>query len=414
MAAPFRIHQSELPLPHERAGHVAVTWNKATIIWGGRTSDQTITDSDVYMHLSGKWIRKETSGNVPSETRDVTAHIVDDTMFVLVPNGANPSEILYSLDLFTWTWTKLAPSGTPPKSRMWTSSWVHNGRIYVLGGMAIQVYHEVATLMMGLPPSKQLFCYNPDENSWEWPSQGGDIPTPRSRHSAIINDNTVFLFGGESLARGFKTHNDLHILDMERMIWTRVHDSMSEDQVPGNMHKVPYGGTLVRISQSTAVLFGRFTKGSGENDFWLLNLESAKQLEGTSSIWTKIQGHPFTYGYAAVLEPMSRKLWVIGGSKPSKPTPGRVSALYGSGTLTSEVLIMPLNPSLKDLALASVARNICLKDPRLAPDQLPSQVRDDIDAYRAEIGGRYLCSQEKRCLDCLTDEEPPTKRARKS
>ena len=169
MAAPFRIHKSELSLPHKRFGHIAVTWNKATIIWGGKTSDQTIKDSDVYMHLSGKWMRKETSGDAPTITSCAAAHVVDDTMFVLVPHGASPDEYLYSLDLNTWTWTKLAPGGTPPtSSRIRTSSWVHNGRIYVLGGEVVEELIPAHVIRRRpVPPSEQLLCYNPEENSWK-------------------------------------------------------------------------------------------------------------------------------------------------------------------------------------------------------------------------------------------------------
>ena len=173
------------------------------------------------------------------------------------------------------------------------------------------------------------------------------------------------------------------------MIWTRVHDSMSGNQVP-------YGGTLIRVSQSTAVLFGRCT-----NDVWLLNLASAKQLKETSSIWTKIKGHPGTYGHATVLEPVSRSLWIVGGSKPITIA-GRNKVFRPKKC--SDVLIMPLNPSLKDLAIASVARNTCPRDPRLAPDQLASQLRDEIKTYRSEIGGKYFCSQEQRCSNCMPDE----------
>ena len=113
---------------------------------------------------------------------------------------------------------------------------------------------------------------------------------------------------------------------------------------------------------------------------------------------------------------MSRNLWVIGGSRAL----GQPGPLYSPASLTSEVLVMPLNPSLKDLAVATVARTTCTQDPRLEPDQLATQVRDEIIAYRAEIGGKYLCSQKERCSGCMSDdndeepEEPPKKRARKS
>ena len=110
---------------------------------------------------------------------------------------------------------------------------------------------------------------------------------------------------------------------------------------------------------------------------------------------------------ATVCEPVSRSLWVIGGITPS----------YGHPRHLSDVLVMPLNPSLKDLAIATVARNTCPQDSMLAPDQLASQLRDEIAAYRSEIGGKYLCSQVETCSNCMPDKqdtEPPKKRARKS
>ena len=88
-----------------------------------------------------------------------------------------------------------------------------------------------------------------------------------------------------------------------------------------------------------------------------------------------------------------------------------------------EVLVTPLNPTLKDLAVAAAARNTCPQDPRLAPDQLAQQLGNEIEEYRTEIGGKYLCSPEERCSKCLPEDsddvyeepdevEPPTKRAR--
>ena len=405
MAAPFRIKESELPLPHKRAGHVAVTWNKATIIWGGQSPEETITNSEVLLHLSGKWVRKETTGDVPTDIRDTRAHVVNDNMFVFAPNLDSPKEILYSLDLNSWIWSELAPRGHPPTLRKRTSSWVHNGRIYTMGGMTLihPVYHPVL-------PSQQLFCYNICKNSWEWPSHGGDIPGSRFNHSTVISGKTVFLFGG---FRGYSADglNDLHILDMESMVWKRVHHCIpkARTKVPcpspmrytSQMHKKPF----TRISPSMALLFSDDILTT-THDLWLLNLDKAKELidEHTptygpklaSTIWTKISLRLPRDGYAIVLEPKSRNLWVMGGrvGTPSIfPYPNYIE--------TSDVLVMPLNPSLQDLAVASVARHTCPQDPRLAPDQLSSDLRGEIEAYRSEIGGEYLCSQEERCSRCM-------------
>ena len=89
MAETFRFKRSELRLPHKRAHHVAVTWNKATIIWGGYSSDEIITASQVHVHLSGKWTKKDTSGDVPNiKGTHNAAHVVGDKMFVVSYAGS--------------------------------------------------------------------------------------------------------------------------------------------------------------------------------------------------------------------------------------------------------------------------------------------------------------------------------------
>ena len=175
MAEPYRIIKSQLSLPHKREGHVAVTWKNAILIWGGQTDDHSITSSQlrshVYMHLSGKWTVKETTGPVPILSEDM-AHVVNDKMFVLgsellILNNSDNLQWVYSLDLNTWVWTKLAPRGTPLKGRtMGPTSWVHKGRIFIFGGHEIKKYHNAISYVW--PKSKRLPCYNIASNSWEW------------------------------------------------------------------------------------------------------------------------------------------------------------------------------------------------------------------------------------------------------
>ena len=57
MSFPFSIQRSELSLPENRYGHVAVTWDNAIIIWGGavNTHGYEVPTSLVDHHLSGKW-----------------------------------------------------------------------------------------------------------------------------------------------------------------------------------------------------------------------------------------------------------------------------------------------------------------------------------------------------------------------
>ena len=384
MAAPFRIKRSELPLPQKRAGHMAVTWKMATVIWGGRSPDGTLSNSEVLVHRSGKWIRKLTSGDVPITSHDVRAHIVNDNMFVL----HWPTKKLYSLNLNSCIWTKLSPSGQPPRLRRMPSSWVHNRKIY---GTQIECWSDGY-----FQYSKYLFCYNIDDNSWERVCQGGDIPSPRMYPSTIISGKTVFLFGGFDAQ--LHALNDLYTMDMDRMIWKKVHGNMLGNCRFPQCHKItimnvlfPQHNSFTQISQSMALLIADGNVTS-TNDMWLLNLAKAQEIwrhmDATSSIWTKISGQFNRYGHATVLEPESRSVWVMGGQR------GHIGQ---NPSMISEVLVLPLNPSLQDLAVASVARNTCHQDPRLAPEQLSLDLRGEIEAYRSMVRGQCSCKLEERC-----------------
>ena len=132
-----------------------------------------------------------------------------------------------------------------------------------------------------------------------------------------------------------------------------------------------------------------------------------------SFVWTKLPSELYRAHYATVLEPVSRDLWVLGGydlgDRHSSPK---------VRTTSSDVLIMPLNPSLQDLAIATVARTHCLSDPRLAWGKFPPQFRDAIEEYRREVGGKFSCTKKDRCfrcsrlITCMVGLEPRRKKAK--
>ena len=71
-------------MPGPRSSHVAVTWNDATIIWGGFGDYKSTT---VHCHLSGVWHKVETSGEAPLKVTRTAVQVLEDTMFVL--QGSN-------------------------------------------------------------------------------------------------------------------------------------------------------------------------------------------------------------------------------------------------------------------------------------------------------------------------------------
>ena len=388
MALSLNIQKSVLPF--RKYELVAVTWKNATLIWNGFTTlylDDGYLDkfNTVNHHHRGKWTTIETSGDFPKHGAEIYegAHVFNDKMFVLDEDSG--LIVIHSLDLHSWIWEKLIPGGTVPSvATEGIRSWVFNGKIYVLGG------NDLSQM------SIQLACYNIATSSWEWPKQSGDVPSPRTYPLVTISSDTLFLIGGfsdvetpavffEGPAVAFEggSYNDLHLLDMPSMMWKRVHGNMPNGQGPKRCCSPRY--TFTTICHSTAAMIGTYYDSDIlTDDGWLLNLHKAKKLMDPSSIWTKIT-NPFLVrdSHAAVLQPLSKRLWLIGGYNVKGPAMNILKLNFNQ-----------LRP-LKDLAMDCVARNICAHDPRLAPDdQMTRQLRAEIEAYRCEIGDQSDCPDE--------------------
>ena len=75
--------------------------------------------------------------------------------------------------------------------------------------------------------------------------------------------------------------------------------------------------------------------------------------------------------HVTVLEPVSQRLWVIGGEDDSPDG------------FTSDVLKMSINTlPLKTLALYHIARNIKASDPRLSSNNYPKRLINEIEEHR--------------------------------
>ena len=427
MAAPFRVQKSELPLPHTRVCHVAVTWNNATLVWGGIRSTWgpnagLFATSEVYVHLDGKWTKKETSGDVPGISQNAMgamAHVVDDNMLVFgyEDGAADGYESVYTLNLNSWTWTKLTPHGIPSKTRHRASSWLHNGNVYIFGGSEVVLDHEDEEIYFKYS-TETLQYYSIPQNSWEWASQEGEIPSERNDPCTVISGNNVYLFGGAGDDGVGEVFNDLHILDMDTMRWTRVHGNISNDfsgplETYFRMYSLNMSKRkLTLISRSSAVLFDA-------HNCWLLSLDNAKRLMDKSAIWTRLRNDLCRAHFATVLEPVTRSLWILGGFDLEYRR-YRASGFPRKAPVSSDVLIMPLNPwpSLQDRAIATVARTHCVYDPKLARGNIPPQFRDAIEEYRKHVGGKYACSKKEGCnrcsrlIPCMLGLEPRRKKAK--
>ena len=169
MPAPYKVQSSGLELPFKVRDHIAVAWKDTILIWGGRNDNDTRRPEVVRYRegQSGKWITKTTSGDYPPGqcSFSVTGHVLNDKLYVLGFDGCYivGAAFIHTLDLNSWTWTAMSPTGNQPEGYgIGMSSWIHNGRIFCFGGYPRDGDQAQCNW---------LFCYNTTNNAWEWPDQ---------------------------------------------------------------------------------------------------------------------------------------------------------------------------------------------------------------------------------------------------
>ena len=115
---------------------------------------------------------------------------------------------IYKLDLTTWRWSKLHPTGTRPLQSCGSASWVSGDNIFLFGGFGdLELFSETwypESLKIDGMVSNQLVYYNCQENSWNWPITSGTAPSPSSGAAAFsVSDWYMDPTRGEERFRSF-------------------------------------------------------------------------------------------------------------------------------------------------------------------------------------------------------------------
>lgn len=157
---------------------------------------------------------------------------------VLLDNWLN---CLFCLDLSTFVWKDLSSTTkcepTKPLRSDKCVSWSHKGKFFIFGGYgSTQVEHMLQLLDrqedFQLSPdfrwqrfgwNNQLVQFNPEQNSWNWPSYSGRCPSARAAHSGALLGDKYYVFGGRDMRQRL---NDLYVLDLQTFQWTQIAASL--------------------------------------------------------------------------------------------------------------------------------------------------------------------------------------------
>lgn len=241
-------------IPTARSGAKCVEYDDYIYIFGGYTRKDGTYYDDVYrLHVNlATWQRVIAKGEIPMPRTDHTAVIYNSSMYIFAGyDGKNRFNDLRALDLESKEWTLIKEAGSPPINRFGHTSIVFNHSMYVFGGWD------------GHDTLDDLYQYSFTSKLWyELRRSQGIRPNPRYRHSCVIFESSLFIFGGVDKSQ--TRFSDLLEYNIEKRNWLKKH-------VTG---KIPSSRTFhtAVMQGDTMFILGGFD-GKRKNDLHVIKLK---------------------------------------------------------------------------------------------------------------------------------------------
>jgi len=154
----------------------------------------------------------------------------------------------------TREWKSLHPQGTAPSARHSHTAVVHNGSMFIYGGIGT-----------GSNTLGSIFKYDFERNTWEEiVPKGGEKPEERWGHTAIMNEatNSMIIFGGY----GNQFYNDLFEFRFETQMWHKL-PSYGKKPLPRQFHSAVLRDKKMYVT-------GGFAVKNNHNELYQYNLET--------------------------------------------------------------------------------------------------------------------------------------------
>ncbi|KAG6557028.1 hypothetical protein Mapa_000953 [Marchantia paleacea] len=248
--------------PAARYQHsAAVVGNKVFVI-GGNHNGRYLNDVQVLDLSTMKWSKveqKAMSSSPPANQATFppcAGHSLvqlDGKLLMVAGHSKELSEsvTVRSFDTTSLQWSNLESYGQAPVAR---------------GGQTVTKVGNNLVMFGGEDSKRRLYndlnILDLETMTWDAIDAGGTPPSPRSDHAATVHeDRYLFVFGGGSHSSCF---NDLHVLDLESMEW-------SKPQQQGSVPSARAGHAAVTIGDSWYIIGGGDNK-TGISDTLVLNM----------------------------------------------------------------------------------------------------------------------------------------------
>ncbi|KAL5723225.1 hypothetical protein ACHQM5_006648 [Ranunculus cassubicifolius] len=285
--------------PGNRWGHTcnSIKGGRFLYVFGGYGQDNCQTN-DVYVYDTAKqtWSRPMTKGNPPCPRDSHTCTTVGNNLFVFGgTDGREPLKDLHILDTSTNTWISPTIRGEGPEAREGHSAALVGKRLFIFGGCgksrdtANEVYYN------------DIYILDTETLVWRRAMTSGKQPSARDSHTCSSWKNKLIVVAGEDSSDYYLS--DVHILDTDTLVWKQL-TTLGQKLPPRAGH------STVALGKNLFV-FGGFTDERNlYDDLHMLNLETGVWTKVISSG----QGPSARFSVAGdCLDPRKGLLVFIGG-----------------------------------------------------------------------------------------------------
>ncbi|RUS24923.1 hypothetical protein BC938DRAFT_472899 [Jimgerdemannia flammicorona] len=242
-----------------------------------------------------------------------------------VTGGAGGIElnVLYTLDTNTLLFADVNPTGTPPPPVSYHQAILIDGNMYVLGGKSTASNGTIIRNAFD-----QISVYNTLLNSWSVINTTGQIPTPRSSHTAVLLPNgiSILVFGGNSAT----ANNDIYVLHTTNMTW-------SAPTFSGTAPVPRIGHSAVMVGTQMLVMMG-YIDANYVSDFHVLDTDKWEWTTGFTPTNVRANASNPSNPSSLTFGTVTTTAIVTAQPNPSSPSSNPLAPVGGPGGVAAMVL----------------------------------------------------------------------------
>eukprot|EP00736_Rhodelphis_marinus_P013577 Rmarinus@m.23354 len=272
--------------PTARGYHTAVHRDGCIYIFGGQHDSQLFNTLFEFDYGKNQWSRVEgIEGTPPTSRINHTAVLRGSCMYIF--GGADAThdyEVndFYEFNFETRVWTAVKCTEDPPCPRSSHTAVLNDDKMYVFGGSETEDF-------IGFD---DLFEFDFESKIWKKIIYTGSGPCPRSIHTTVVYDNRMYVFGGFGRPRTVQGgegqyFNDLYEYSFLNKQWTQI-EATGDPPSPRTEHTA-----VVHNELGCMYVFGGFDGASVFRDLYEYNFEHKhwKKLDCGKHIPRERGGH---------------------------------------------------------------------------------------------------------------------------